>query len=164
MIAGSPPIGYDIGERMDGVILSGSAEHILICEAVKDKINGTVYSQAATAIVRLLPIYKLSDMGVLHVTIVPSNIDTAAITRGHNQSDYDVDIAIQKRLDDTIETGGKALMLLVQEIDESFRRKQLTEYPAVWTASRYKTIYDPEHLETMRQFTCILTLTFRRIA
>jgi hypothetical protein len=53
-------------------------------------------------------------------------------------------------------------MELVQEIADRLRFDRLAGYPlAVWIKTEHTAIYAPEHLDQLRQFTSVLTLTFR---
>jgi hypothetical protein len=53
-------------------------------------------------------------------------------------------------------------MALVEEIADFFRLRRLTSYPdAIWVRTDNVPVYAPEHLEEFRQFTSVLTLTFR---
>ena len=78
------------------------------------------------------------------------------------QYDFAIDVAVQKKF----ETGDAAeldpLMSLVEEIADFFRLRRLAAYPdAVWVRTDNVPVYAPEHMEEYRQFTSVLTLTFR---
>jgi hypothetical protein len=71
-------------------------------------------------------------------------------------------VAIQKKLG-TIENGEiDDLMTLVEEIADAFRSKRLEGYTsAVCVKTENEPVYAQEHLDQMRQFTSVLTLTYR---
>ena len=51
---------------------------------------------------------------------------------------------------------------VVEEIADFFRLRRLSSYPdAIWTKTRHDPIYAQEHWDELRQFTSILTFTFR---
>jgi DNA-binding transcriptional MerR regulator len=52
--------------------------------------------------------------------------------------------------------------LTLREIAEHFRGKRLGSFPdAIWVKTEHKPIYAAEHLDQLRQFTSVMTLTFR---
>ena len=54
------------------------------------------------------------------------------------------------------------LMQLVEEIAGLFRFARLAAFPqAVWVKTEHAPVFAPEHMEGLRQFTSILTFTFR---
>ena len=80
-------------------------------------------------------------------------------TRAHNQHDYEIDVAVQKKVADQ---ELDPLMRLVEEIADHFRSKRLEAMSNVaWGGTAHSPIYAPEHLEQLGQFTSVLTLTFR---
>lgn len=133
-----------------------------IAEAVKDALNGETFSQAFTAERHYQPLFELKDMKTLHVTVVPKGVTVVSGARGKNQHDYEIDVAVQKKLDAGDNTETDPLMTLVDEIADFFRFKRLEGYPlAAWIKTENAPVYAREHLEQMRQFTSVLTLTFR---
>jgi hypothetical protein len=53
-------------------------------------------------------------------------------------------------------------MELVEEIADFFKQRRLDAYPqAVWVKTENAPIYAAEHMDELRQFTSVLTLTFR---
>jgi hypothetical protein len=133
-----------------------------IAEAVTQELNGATFSQAFTAQRAYLPIFELPEMQDLHVTVVPKSVSILPGGRSHNQHDYAIDVAVQKKLNATDNTEIDPLLSLVDEIADHFRLKRLDSYPgAVWVKTDNEPVYDPEHLDRLRQFTSVLTLTFR---
>ncbi len=132
-----------------------------IASAVVTELNADTFSQAFTAVRAYLPQYELSEMKDLHVTVVPKGVEIDASTRSMAQHDYSIDIAVQQRLSsDQSEMDG--LMGLVEEVADFFRQRRLTQYPAaIWVKTVNAPIYAPDHLDQLRQFTSVLTLTFR---
>jgi hypothetical protein len=110
------------------------------------------------------PVFALEEMDDLHVTVVPRGVEMTAANRTQVQRDVQIDIAVQKRLsvDDEL-AQADALMALVEQIAEHFRHKRRAGPQAVWIRTDNEPIFAPEHLDQLRQFNSVLTLTFRVI-
>ena len=134
-----------------------------IAEAVKDELNDGSFSQDFTAERKYLPAFELKDMTTLHVTVVPKGRELETIARGAAQEDVQIDVAVQKKLGDVDGEADEidALTALVGEIGDFFARRRLASVKAIWGRTENVPVYDPEHLREMRQFTSVLTLTFR---
>ena len=134
---------------------------VSIADAVTAQLNGTSFSQAFTAERQYLPTFELSAMSSLRVTVVPNGMTNSYLDRTRDSVDYKIDVAIQKK------TSGDnasldALMLLVQEIADQFRRHPLLNYPeARFMKVDNLPVYAMDHLQELRQFTSVLTFTFR---
>jgi hypothetical protein len=135
---------------------------IAIADAVKTALNAGGFAQTFTAERLYLPVFELKDMDTLHVTVVPRGLMIELLDRSRDQHDYQVDVAVQKRLASENAAEVDSLMDLVEQIGDRFRHKVLeTDPPAVCVKVENVPIYAPEHLEQLRQFTSVLTLTFR---
>ena len=135
-----------------------------IADAVVTELNAHMFSQAVAAARAYLPRYDLAEMKDLHVTVVPKGVEIDVSSRTLAQHDYSIDIAVQKRLSGDDQSDMDGLMGLVEEVADFFRQRRLAAYPnAVWARTENMPIYAPEHMEQMRQFTSVLTLTFRVI-
>ena len=133
-----------------------------IADAVVTELNGHTFSQSLTAVRYYRPVFDLGEMRTLHVSVVPKGVTIERADRSRNQYDFAIDVAVQKKF----ELGDNAeldpLMSLVEEIADFFRLRRLTSYPdAIWVRTDNVPVYAPEHMEEFRQFTSILTLTFR---
>ncbi len=133
-----------------------------IADAVVAEINAGSFSQPVGAQRAYLPEFELAEMQNLQVTVVPKSVTTLPGGRAHNQHDYAIDVAVQQKLQTTGEAEIDDLLTLVDEIADHFRFKRLESYPnAVWLKTANEPVYAQEHLHEMRQFTSILTFTFR---
>ncbi len=140
-----------------------SSEVIDIADAVVAELNDGSFSQAFTALRKYRPEFELKELAELQVTVVPRSLERSIAGRGCRQIDYDIDIAVQKRISDDADCD--ALMGLVQEIIDYLDDHSLTAYPAArWVKIVNDPIYAPEHLQDKRSFTSILTLTYRVLA
>ena len=70
------------------------------------------------------------------------------------------DVAVQKKLDAADNAEIDALMGLVEELAE-FLRTTRQFGDAVWVRTENSPVYSQEHIGEMRQFTSVLTLTYR---
>ena len=138
-----------------------------ITDAVVAALNGHSFSQPFTAKRHYVPTFDLKDMKTLHVTVVPRGVEMATASRTLLQHDVQVDVGIQQKLPAPADPVGDqafvdALMGLVQEVADVLRAVGYFD-EAQWVKSENKPIYSPEHLEQLRQFTSVLTLTLRTL-
>jgi len=139
-----------------------------LSDAIAAELNtapAETFSQAFTAVRKALPVYELSDLAELKVTVVPKAVDISGSTRSASQYDLSVDIGIQQKLATTdVDTEVAALGTLVDEIAEYLRRRPLAAAPfAAWVRTVNDPVYAPEHLRDSRVFTSVLTITYRAI-
>ncbi|MFQ3678544.1 MAG: hypothetical protein SNJ74_11445 [Fimbriimonadaceae bacterium] len=134
---------------------------LAIADAVVAQLNATAFSQPLTAERHYLPQFELADMTTLRVSVVPRSVASKGLDRNRDSFDCRIDVAVQQKLDPT--PGNlDALMVLVEEIADHFRSEPLAGYPqARCTEVENVPVYAPEHLDEFRQFTSVLTLTFR---
>ena len=133
-----------------------------IADAVVQELNAGTFSTPLEAKRHYRPIFDLAEMQDLHVTVVPKGLAVERLDRSRNQHDVAIDIAVQKKCQTADNAELDPLMALVEEIADFFRLRRLTACPgAVWIRTENVPIYAPEHLDELRQFTSVLTLTFR---
>ena len=133
-----------------------------IADAVVAELNAGSFSVPLTAERLYRPDFELPEMKDLHVSVVPGGVTTVTLGRGRAQHDYRIDVAVQKKFKkgDAVELD--PLMALVEEIADHFRFKRLDGHPAaVWVKTENAPVYAQEHMAEMRQFTSVLTFTFR---
>jgi hypothetical protein len=138
-----------------------AATILAIADAVVDELNGSVFSWPLEAERHYQPLFELAEMTTLRVSVVPRSIASRGLDRNRDSFDYRVDVAVQQKLDPT--PGNlDALMALVEEIADHFRSEPLSGFPqARCTEVENAPVYAAEHLEEFRQFTSVLTLTFK---
>ncbi|MBI1375807.1 MAG: hypothetical protein GC159_24115 [Phycisphaera sp.] len=138
-----------------------------IADAVAAKINAAppgTFSTAFAAVRRVLPVFELSDLAELKVTVVPRSVEITGSTRATNQYDIAVDVGVQKRVSKNVDADVEALGTLVDEIADYLRRRSLAQLPgAVWVSIANEPVYAREHLADQRVFTSVLTVTYRSI-
>jgi hypothetical protein len=137
------------------------AQIVAIADAVTAELNGTSFSQPIVAQRHYLPTFDLQAMTDLKVTVVPRGISSESLDRSRDSFDYRIDVAIQKKTKVQVEIID-ALMQLVEEIADHFRSNPLSSYPGARCMNVENTpVFAPDHLQELRQFTSVLTLTFR---
>jgi len=133
-----------------------------IADAVVASLNAAPFSLPFTAERRYQPVFELSQLQELRVSVVPKSLTATAATRSDAFFDCAIDIGIQRKVnaDDPAELD--ALMRLVEEIGYRLRGQPLAGLPAaVWLALENDPVFAPEHLEKERVFTSVLTVTYR---
>jgi|694.fasta_scaffold70969_2 hypothetical protein len=138
-----------------------SASIVAIADAVTAELNGNTFTQTFTAQRLYLPVFDLQSMSDLKVTVVPKGITSSSLDRSRDNFDYQIDVAVQKKVNSQIELID-SLMRLVEEIGDYFRSNPLSSYPGARCTNVENTpVYAQDHLQELRQFTSVLTLTFR---
>lgn len=133
-----------------------------VAEAVKESLNAATFSQPFTAERHYQPLFDLSEMKDLHVTVVPNAVSVHPLGRGQNRYDVKVDVAVQKKFAKGDNAELDPLIALVEEIADHFRLKRLEGFAAaMWVKTENAPVYAQEHMEQLRQFTSVVTLTFR---
>jgi hypothetical protein len=78
------------------------------------------------------------------------------------QQDYEIDVAIRKKLQTKEQEELDDLMELSGEVIGHLQLSRLAAYPAaIWIGTEVRAPYSPEHLHEFRQFTSLATLTYR---
>lgn len=134
-----------------------TSQSIELADAVVAALNEADISMPFVAVRAYTPQFKLEDMGVLHVTVVPVARETVMANRGFAKNDIDVDIAIQKHIE--LESEVDALIGLVEEV-EAVLRVARAAGSFHWLSSENAPIFSREHLLEYRQFTSVLRVTY----
>lgn len=133
-----------------------------IADAVVASLNAGSFSLPFTAERRYQPVFELSQLQELRVSVVPKSLTATAATRADAFFDCAIDIGIQQKVnaDDAETLDG--LMHLVEEIGDHLRFHKLDAFPnGAWLAIENDPIFVPDHLEKERVFTSVLTVTYR---
>ena len=132
-----------------------------IVDAVTDDLNAKAFSLPFEAERMYRPRFELPEMKELHVTVVPASIELTTASRSLVQIDYTIDVAVQKRFEKDGPTELDSLMALVEEIIDFFRMRRPAGQDAVCVRAANEPIYSQDHMDQFRQFTSVVTLTFR---
>jgi hypothetical protein len=134
-----------------------------IADAVVVRLNANQLGQSFTAVRRFVPVYKLDEMNVLRVTVVPatSTIEIAARSAIDNEL-VEIDIGIQKRVEMATNEQADDLMEFVRGVVDLFRRWQVPDGTKATVVSiSNEPIFDPQHMDQLNQFTSVIRLGFR---
>lgn len=136
-----------------------------IADAVTATLNSGTFSLPFFAERMYQPIFELPEMDALHVTVVPAGIPAMEkASRGSKQRDYRIDVAVQKKYEEETPSELDPLMDLVEEIIDVFDSKRLESYDsAICVKAENAPVFAQEHMEQYRQFTSLISLTFRVI-
>jgi hypothetical protein len=137
-----------------------AAEILNLADAIVTELNGQTFSQPFTAVRGYLPTFELPELGDLKVTVVPKEDEGKLDTRSSSLHDYSIDIGIQKKPPTIDNSELDPLMLFSQELADFFlfgRRPG----GATLFSNDIRILYLQDHLLKFRQFTSVITLTFR---
>ena len=137
-----------------------SADILTLADAVVTALNAHSFGTAFTAERGYVPIVELPDMDTLHVTVLPRQDEAELDTRTTLQHGWQIDIAVQQRPTAVTNTYLDPLVYLAQQIAEYFAFGQ-RPHNSTLTATQVRILYLQEHLQKFRQFTSVITLTFR---
>ena len=133
-----------------------------IADAVVATINNTPLSQTVNAERLFLPQFDLQEMNVLRVVVVPKDEERKPLSRKIKEATYSVDVGVLKKVQNTEASEIDPLCDLVAEIALVFDGKRLGNLQeAFCTVAKPEPVYSVEHLEQLRQFTSVLTLSFK---
>jgi hypothetical protein len=137
------------------------AELVKVAEAIKEELNRRPFTLPFDAVRSYETDTELKDLGTLHVDVVAVNAPTSLDDRGSVGYACRVDIGVRKKLSQVDVDEVDRLMLLVQEIAESFIAIRLASYPgAAWQSTDIRVWYVPRHLRELLQFTGIVRVEF----
>ena len=133
-----------------------------IADSITTALNAEGFSMAFTAQRAYRPAFELKDLATLRVTVVPKALELSGATRGLIQNDIQIDVGIQKKLDSvaTEQTEADALMGLTEEMADLLQATGSFGGAQVVSVAN-DPIYAPEHLDEVRVFTSVITVTLR---
>jgi len=135
-----------------------------LAEAVRVGLNAETFSMIFTPIRTYRPVFDLQEMATLRVSVVPKAILIVKADRLRNQRDLVIDIGIQQKITTPGQGSMDALMDLVEEIETYLEAEDNRTFgTAVWVSTENAPVFSQEHLADLRQFTSILTVTYRSI-
>jgi hypothetical protein len=116
-----------------------------------------------------LPLLKReSSVDSLSCLVIPKSDAATLDSRSTQLADREIFVGLIQKLDpgggDTFDTAAiDALMCVMQELKDviSFGVLGDDANSYTWIKTEHTTLFDPEHLEQFRQFTSILTVTYR---
>jgi len=137
-----------------------------IADAVVAELNGAQFSLEFTAVRRWIVKWTLPDLNTLRVTVVPGPASYDPLDRCRDDERHEMDIAVQKKVNPADNTEIDALVALLEEFIEHFRRKELMAGSKAIKCVRRQLVpgseaaVAKEHLEDFRSFTGVLRTTW----
>lgn len=133
-----------------------------VADAVVAQLNSATLSQPIQAERLYVPNFDLQEMSELRVSVVPRELHVRSLDRGRNSYEAEIDLAVQKKFNKGDAAEIDPLVAFVEEIADLFRLKRLASFPgAIWSRTDHQVLYSQEHWDQLRQFTSLLTLSFR---
>lgn len=138
----------------------------VIADEVVAEINKDGFSTRFAATRANRPKFELGELKELTVVVSPGpiltqGIEGSVVSRGVKQRYYTIEVGILQRIDPDDNAAIDVLLALGEEIQDHFHWLELNVSNAICTESTLSPP-DDEHLDSLRQFTAVLTLTFRR--
>jgi len=125
-------------------------------------LNLQTWTVPFTATRTYRPVFDLKDMTTLRVSVVPKALVIAASSRASSMRDLVIDIGVQKKLIAAGQVDMDDLMDTTEEI-ETYLRANRVFGNAMWTGTENSPVFSQEHLADLRQFTSVLTVTYRQL-
>lgn len=137
---------------------------VALADAVVSELNGEGWSLPFAARRLYRPRFEPADLKTLQVSVVPRSLVIEAASRADDSRQYQIDIAVQQKLDADPSEEIDPLLGLVEEIARHFRLRRPAAMPtAVCVKVENDPVYAVEHLDELRCFTSIITLSFRMV-
>ncbi len=137
---------------------------VALADAVVSELNAEGWSLPFAARRLYRPRFEPGDLKTLQVSVVPRALVIEAAGRADDSRQYQIDLAVQQKLD--VETAEEIdpLLGLVEEIARHFRLRRPAAMPsALCVKVENEPVYAVEHLDELRCFTSIITLSFRLV-
>lgn len=133
-----------------------------VADAVRDEIDAGQFSLPFKAVRAFRHDQTLPEGRELRVSVVPKGMAITPGARGACTYLLETYVAVMKKVGDARSETIDPLLGLVEEIAEFFRLRRLANFPAaIWVSTEIKPMVSTEHLETLKQFTSLITLTHR---
>ena len=133
-----------------------------VADAVRDELESGTFSVPFKAIRAFRHDQTLPEGKELRVSVVPNAVKVVPAARGVCHYDMEIYVAVSRKVDRATPEAIDPLLGLVEEIVDFFRLRRLAKCPeAMWLSTENKPMVSTEHLEHMKTFTSLVTLTMR---
>lgn len=136
-----------------------------VATAIASALTGAVFSPpyaSVTAERTYNAVYDLEKTSALAVFVVASNTVTSRVARTVRQNEIQIDVGVEKKLAKADNAELDLLMELVKEIGEFIDvSKTFADYRVINVAN--DPAFSPEHLEKLRVFLSVLTITLLKV-
>ena len=135
---------------------------IALADAIVASLNDGTFSVPFQAERGYRPVVELPVLETVKVTVIPKSLSISAATRADGFYDCAIDIGVQRKVNPDEPAELDALMKLVEEISDHLRNRRLDGLAiAAWLSLENEPVFAPDHLEQHRQFTSVMTVTYR---
>ena len=133
-----------------------------ISDAVVTHLNGVDFSQPFTAERIYVPVYGETETA-LKVWVLGLTESMSRRSRGEDEFDFEIKVAVYKRVESTDREEVDDMVELVEEISDSLRTEgRLPTYTDAALASVANApIYDPVQLDKFNVFVSVVTATYK---
>ena len=133
---------------------------------VADAVAGELSAQTFTPAFKTIRAYRhdqtLPDGKELKVSVVPKGMTVTPAARTLCRYDLEIFVAVMRKVDRAHPADIDPLLGLVTDIVDFFRLRRLEQFPdAMWVGTEIKPMVSTDHLETLKQFTSLITLTYK---
>lgn len=138
-----------------------AAKIIEIADQLIIELNANPFSIAFVSARSFNPIFSPEEMGTLRVSVIPTGARVELLSRNKSSEDFQVSVAVQKRVAD-LSAAVEPLLALIEEIDLFVRFRRLGgTVNAVWVGTEINPLIDPNQLNQEHVFISVLDFTFR---
>ena len=135
-----------------------------VAEAVRNELAAGQFSIPFTAVRAYRHDQTLPEGKELRVSVVPKGVTVTPAARAVCANNIEIFVAVMKKIDRATPESIDPLLGLVEEIVDFFRLRRLEKCPeAAWTGTEIKPMVSTEHLEQLKQFTSLITLSVKVI-
>ena len=132
---------------------------VQIADQMAAQINAVTFGVPIVARRAYVVALNLRELKTIQVSIVPKSVETTRFSRGEKLATIEIDLAIQRTVQDTEEAD--ALMILTDQVIDLFEFRDLDNDVATHIKTDRKFIYDSEGMETKKLFTSLTMLTYQ---
>ena len=135
-----------------------------VADAVRDELAAGQFSMPFKAIRAFRHEQTLPEGKELRVSVVPKGVTVTPASRGVCAHNIEIFVAVMKKIDRADPGVVDPLLGLMEEIVDFFRLRRLEKCPeAAWTGTEVGPMVSIEHLEALKQFTSLVTISFKVI-
>ena len=133
-----------------------------VADAVRDELAAGQFSIPFKVIRAFRHDQTLPEGKELRVSVVPNGVTVTPAARGVCAHVVEVYVAVMKKIDRATPEVIDPLLGLVEEIVDFFRLRRLAKCPeAMWIGTEIRPMVSTEHLESLKQFTSLVTVSVR---
>ena len=133
-----------------------------VADAVHAEIAESTFSLPVKAIRAYRHDQTLPEGKEIRVSVVPNGITMTPAARAVCSYTIEIYVVVTRKVGDARPETITPLLGVVEEVIEFFRLRRLEKYPAaIWTGTELKPMVSSEHLENLKQFTSLITLTLK---